>query len=66
MKKSWNKNPNDMTAAMMIALLQQGSGNLEAAQKEYKYILDKIMKNLLAAYNLGMGPCRERKEKRSG
>lgn len=51
-EKILNKNPNDMTAAMMIALLQQGSGNLEAAQKVYKYILDKNPKNGLAANNL--------------
>jgi len=36
----------------MLALLQQGSGNLEGAQKVYKYILDKNPKNGLAANNL--------------
>jgi tetratricopeptide (TPR) repeat protein len=36
----------------MLALLHQSSGNLDDAQKVYKYILDKNPKNGLAANNL--------------
>jgi len=47
-----NKKPDDLRAAIMLALLHQGAGNLDNAQKVYRYILEKNPKNALAANNL--------------
>ncbi|HOM28683.1 MAG TPA: tetratricopeptide repeat protein [Deltaproteobacteria bacterium] len=47
-----NKNPNDLAAASMIALLQQDAGDLEAAKKAYRYVLDRDPKHGFAANNL--------------
>jgi tetratricopeptide (TPR) repeat protein len=47
-----NKNPSDLAAASMIALLKQGEGDVQTAKKTYRYILDRDPKNGLAANNL--------------
>lgn len=47
-----HKNPSDLTAATMLALLHQNAGNLDSALKTYKYILDRDPKNGLAANNM--------------
>ncbi len=47
-----NKHPEDLAAASMIALLQQNSGDEEAARKTYAYILKKDPHHALAANNM--------------
>ncbi|HPE45214.1 MAG TPA: tetratricopeptide repeat protein, partial [Deltaproteobacteria bacterium] len=47
-----HKNPSDLTAATMLALLHQSAGNIDSARKTYQYILDRDPKNGLAANNM--------------
>ncbi len=47
-----NKKPDDLRAALMLALLNQGQGNIADAKKVYTYILEREPKNALAANNL--------------
>ena len=47
-----HKNPSDLAAATMLALLHQNAGNPDSAMKTYKYILDRDPKNGLAANNM--------------
>ncbi len=47
-----NKNPNDIKAALMLALLNQSQGKTADAKKVYSYILEREPKNALAANNL--------------
>ncbi|HHO77225.1 MAG TPA: tetratricopeptide repeat protein [Deltaproteobacteria bacterium] len=47
-----NKNPDDLRAAMMLALINQNRGRTADAKKVYAYILDKEPENALAANNL--------------
>ncbi len=47
-----NKNPNDIRAALMLALLNQSQGKIADARKVYSYILEREPKNALAANNL--------------
>lgn len=47
-----HKNPSDLTAATMLALLHQSAGNIDSARKTYQYILDRDPRNGLAANNM--------------
>ncbi len=47
-----NKNPEDLRAAIMLALLNQNEGRISDAKKVYKYILNREPKHALAANNL--------------
>ncbi len=47
-----HKNPSDLGAASMLALLHQGKGDAVSAKKAYQYVLDRDPKNGLAANNL--------------
>ena len=47
-----NKNPDDLKAAMMLALINQNQGKTTDAKKVYTYILEREPKNALAANNL--------------
>jgi len=47
-----NKNPDDLQAAMMLALINQNRGKVTDAKKVYTYILEKDPKNALAANNM--------------
>lgn len=47
-----NSSPNDLRAATMLALLNQGKGRTSDARKVYEYILQRDPKNALAANNL--------------
>ncbi|MGD0822308.1 MAG: tetratricopeptide repeat protein [Desulfomonilia bacterium] len=51
-EKILKKNPDDLQAANMLALLNQQVGKTDNAKKYYQYILDKNPKNALAANNM--------------
>jgi tetratricopeptide (TPR) repeat protein len=51
-KNLLNKKPDDLKSATMLAILLQGKGDIENAEKTYMYILDRSPSNKIAANNL--------------
>jgi len=47
-----NTNPDDLQAAIMLALIEQREGKIQEAKKVYTYILEKNPRHALAANNL--------------
>jgi tetratricopeptide (TPR) repeat protein len=51
-KNLLNKKPDDLKSATMLAILLQGKGDIENAEKTYEYILERSPSNKIAANNL--------------